>query len=122
MLGKLSVRVLISIIAISIVGGYALFESRNLIIGPVIIVEEPQSGKMTDSYLTDIVGTTQNVVWISMNDREISVDESGRFEEKFALSEGNNTVKITAKDRFGRQEETYIEIFHQKPNKPLVQR
>lgn len=122
MSGKFTIKAILVAVVIAVIGGYALFESRNLIKGPVVRIDEPESGRKIESSITDIKGWTENVVWISMNDREISVDESGRFEEKFVLSEGNNIVKISAKDRFGRYDETLVKIFHESPGESLVQR
>jgi hypothetical protein len=120
--GNITIRITIAAVILAGIGGYAFYESRNLINGPVVTIETPSNGQVSRTAVTDISGLTKNTVRISMNDREISVDPTGRFEEKFVLSNGNNRVKISAEDRFGRKTESFVEILYTKPGEPFVQR
>lgn len=112
------VRVAIITLLVAGIGGYALYESRNLLRGPVIVIDEPLDGRTSYASVTDIKGRAQNIVRIRMNDQDISVNESGAFQEKFALSNGDNTVKISAEDRFGRTAEVFIQILYAEPDGP----
>ena len=118
----MTLRIVIAVLVIAGIGGYALFESRNLIRGPIVTIEEPTNGKLFQTSVARVKGHAQNIVKISMNDREISVDEHGFFNEKYVLSKGSNVVKISAEDRFGRQDDTLVEIYYTEPNETLVQR
>ena len=89
---------------------YALFELRHLIAGPVISIEYPASGATLIESLIELRGKTQNVAYLSLNDRPIYVDSKGQVREPLLLSDGYNVIRIKAKDRFGRQAEERLEL------------
>ena len=48
-----------------------------------------------------IIGNAKNATNLTLNGREISVDQEGNFNETIALLPGYNIINITAKDKFG---------------------
>lgn len=94
--------------------GYGSFEARNIIVGPRISLESPQSGIEVNEPLIDIAGTARNIAFISLNDRQIYINEQGVFKEPYLLSPGYNRVRINAKDKFGRTTEKNVEIVYKK--------
>lgn len=90
---------------------YIAFQSRNLIIGPVIDVFEPKNGVTLLSQTIDIRGNARNIAYLYLNDRQIYADTSGYFREKLIVPEGYSIIKLSAKDKFGRKTEKKIEIF-----------
>lgn len=119
-MGKITIRGTVVVFMLAIIGGYAFYESRNLLSGPIVKIESPRSGATSNSPVTEIQGNAKNIVKISMNDREISVNEHGEFNEKFVLSNGSNKIKVSAEDRFGRKNESFVEILYPGPGKPIV--
>ncbi len=99
-----------------IIGGYAAYESRNLINGPGLEIKEPTSGFTTENSVVEIVGKVKNISFISLNDRQITVDEAGWFKEKVILSSGYNIFKISVHDKFGREKERLVELILKEPN------
>lgn len=120
MLNRIIIRTTLIIFILAGIGGYSLFEARNLLSGPTIIIEQPLNGQLSNTPVTDISGNVRNSVRISMNDRSILIDENGNFREKFVLSTGSNTVKISAEDRFGRNEDAFVQIFYAEPNEQFA--
>lgn len=102
---------LITLFAITLTG-YVLFQTRNLIIGPVITIDSPKSGASITDPLIEVVGTARNIAHISFNDRVIFVDEEGHFFERLLLSYGYNIITIAGQDKFGRKTEETIEIVY----------
>lgn len=92
--------------------GYTLFQMQNVITGPVVSLLEPQNGATITDSLTEISGTARNISSISLNGRQISVDEHGAFQEKLLLSSGYNIITVRAKDKFGRETEKVVELVH----------
>jgi len=92
--------------------GYALFEFRWVIQGPIISVESPRNGDSFENNLIEIRGKIKNVAYLSLNDFQISVDTSGAFREKLLLSPGYNIMKLETKDRFGRTESQFLEVIY----------
>ncbi|MDE2071299.1 MAG: hypothetical protein KGI70_01025 [Patescibacteria group bacterium] len=95
-------RAVIVLIALLVVG-YGLFEARKLIEGPVITIDAPKDGSATSSPLVVVVGSAQNIAFLSINDAPAYTNEAGQFVEKFAPPAGYTTVTVAAVDRFGRR-------------------
>src|SRR3989344_7814887 len=120
---KLIIKISIIIITVLCIGGYALYESRNLMEGPKITILEPKNGSTIKNQLATIKGETKNISYISLNDRQIFVDEQGIFQEKLLLSDGYNIIKLHVKDKFGREVEKMIELIYKeviKNNNPQI--
>jgi hypothetical protein len=107
---KSTMRGLIVVGALLILGGYALFEARGIIIGPTIEITGPKNGEGFDESLTTIEGHAKHVSFISLNDHPITVNESGYFREKLLLSPGYNIIKLKVVDRFGRERTSFLEL------------
>ena len=89
---------------------YAFFRSSDLIFG-VKIKEVSMGGlpgkaatKFTESVIK-VSGNAKNATNVSLNGREISIDQAGNFSEDIALLVGYNIVSIEAKDKFGHIDE-----------------
>lgn len=81
---------------------YGLFQARNLLMGPVVLINTPKNGAMSAEALTTITGEARNISEITLNDRPILVDEEGYFEEQLLLPQGYTIMTLEARDRFGR--------------------
>lgn len=109
-IASLSILVLFIII-------FAFFRSKNLIFGVKIenvkINDVPVETvtKVTDNIIK-ITGNAQNAVFLTLNDRVISIDQKGNFEEIFALSPGYNIIKIAARDKFGNSDEKIYKLIN----------
>jgi len=91
---------------------YAFFISKDLLFGVKIKnVNINGSGEEQTVFTESIIkitGNARNAKELSLNDRPISIDQKGNFEETLALLSGYNIVKIEAKDEFGSvDEKTY---------------
>ena len=64
-----------------------------------------KNGQTIDHQLIKIIGGTKNIKKITLNDRQIYVDEFGDFNERLLLSQGYNIMKISAWDKFGKKTE-----------------
>lgn len=113
---KISMRVVVGIIFVSLIVGYSFFQARKILGGPQIKIDEPQNGSAFEEPLVVIKGRTRNINSISLNDRPIFIDDEGYFSEKLLLSAGYNIIEIQAKDRFGKETEERLELVYlQKP-------
>jgi hypothetical protein len=92
---------------------YIYFQTQNLLAGAKLTIETPPRNGLTftDTLIT-ISGTAKNIAFISLNDRQIFVDETGRFEELSLLATGYNIITIAAKDRFGRVTKKTLEMVY----------
>jgi len=81
---------------------YAHFQSRELVLGPRISFESPESGGVVSESVVTITGSAERIAFIRLNGRQIFTDESGVFKEKLPLLPGHNIMELRATDRFGR--------------------
>ena len=96
---------------------YALFRSSDLIFGVKIknvdINGKPiQSGSTTGDNTLEITGVARNAIFLSLNGREISVDQQGNFDETIAPLPGYNIINIKAQDKFGHVDEKNYQLMH----------
>ena len=107
---KTALTLVFSLFLIVVVLGYAIFSARHLIQGPQINVTSLKDGDVvTDPFVT-IKGTTENINYISLNDRQIYIDSEGNFTEKLLLYDGYNIIKLYGKDKFNREKNLVLRI------------
>ena len=99
-------------ITIMVIVGYSLYQTRNLIKGPVLSVSSPANGITLNKPLVEIKGYVKNASYITLNDRQIFVNEQDKFNEKLLLSPGYNIIEIKIKDRFDRTKTEKLEVVY----------
>lgn len=100
-----------AIIAIIIIG-YAGSRFWGFLEGPSINITSPENGATVESPLLFVNADTKYIAFITMNDRQIYIDENGRLSEQLLLQNGYNIISIKATDRFGRKVEKRLELFY----------
>lgn len=91
---------------------YGLWNARNIIIGPEIIVLTPSAESETTLNIIAIQGVAKNVVFLSLNDRAIFIDQAGNFKEKLLLNPGFNIIRLYGRDRFKQETEKEIKVYY----------
>ncbi len=92
---------IISIVCVVLL--YGLFEARKLLEGPDITIESPADGSATSTTAVTVVGTAQNIAFLTINDAPSYTDEAGTFVYRFSPPAGYTVVTVAAVDRFGRR-------------------
>ena len=100
------------IVFVTAIFGYAFFQARNIVLGPVVEITNPMNGASVESSLVEITGKVKNISHINMNDNQIFTDDKGVFNEKLILSYGYNIITINARDRFGRVVKKKLELIY----------
>ncbi len=97
---------------------YSYIEARDLISGPSIEITYPADGELISNQILTITGEAKNISNLSMNNRPIFTNESGKFQEKLILNDGYNIIEFTASDRFNKKVSKKLElVFKQNQNK-----
>src|SRR3989344_5837176 len=92
--------------------GYALFRSHDLIVGVKIKNVNLVDGAKTTEGVTKVTGNAKNATKLTLNGREISIDQQGEFDETVALLSGYNVLTIVAEDKFGYMDEKNYKIIY----------
>ena len=71
-----------------------------------------QDGTKAIDNIIKITGTARNANKLSLNDRVISVDLKGNFDETIALLPGYNIISIKAQDEFGNNDEKNYKLMY----------
>lgn len=90
---------------------YSFYQARFLLEGPQVAVWDPQDGSIVFQSVLDIQGEAKNISKLSLDGRQIFVNEQGVFKERILLSEGMNAITFNAQDKFGRETQKTIELF-----------
>lgn len=101
------------IVAILLIVSYGIFTARDMIRGPSIDIINPTvSDTETTENLIIVRGLVHNTVFLSLNERKISIDTKGFFEEKILLTPGFNVIEIKGRDRFKKEVVRSIRVYY----------
>ncbi len=103
---------IILVIALGLVS-YGAFQARNLALGPVISISEPENGSVSSTTEITISGTAKNVTLMTLDGRQIFTDENGNWSEDIILSKGYNIVTIYGRDKFGKETTKTLQLTEQ---------
>ncbi len=91
---------------------YAFFRSHDLIVGVKIKDVNIVDGSTVTESVLRVTGNAKNAVNLTLNGREISIDQKGNFDETIALLAGYNVLNIRAMDRFQYSDEKNYQLIH----------
>ena len=92
----------LAIMAIGLVFGYFWHQMNYLLNPPIIRIAYPVSDFITQEKSIQVAGRTSSEVSLTINGKEVYVDNKGNFSSVVSLDLGLNILKIEAKDRFGK--------------------
>ncbi len=90
------------IIVIALIFGYFWHQLSYLLSPPGIKITQPVSDLITNESFIEVFGQTESDVYLTINGKEVYVDNSGYFQSVVGLESGLNILKIEAKDRLGK--------------------
>jgi hypothetical protein len=64
----------------------------------------------TESKVVHVAGMVKNATYVSLNGREIFIDEEGKFDEAVALPDGYSVITLAAKDNNGESKKNTLEV------------
>lgn len=89
---------------------YTVTKARPLLEGPFVEVAAPQPGSVVGASRVAVIGIARNVSRLSLNGRQIFIDERGIFREIVILAPGYTVLEVIGEDRFGRQTKAHVEV------------
>lgn len=82
--------------------GYLLWQIHGVLEPPRLIVYSPVEGLVLHTPIALVQGETDPETHLSVNGQDIMVNDTGVFETKIDLSDGINTIIITAEKKHGK--------------------
>ena len=89
---------------------FLLLSVQKIFLPPPLAIDYPTDGLKTAERQIRVVGRSDPEVDIVLNNRNILVDNQGRFEAQVDLQKGLNLIKITAKKRYSRPNEIDLKV------------
>jgi hypothetical protein len=103
---------LVTVITLTVIF-YAIARSKDYLAGPSIMIDSPNNGDTITNPLLLITGKAEHIAFITLNDRQIFVDENGNLREELLLQNGYNIISIKATDRFNRKIEKRLVLIYE---------
>ena len=94
--------------------GYAMFQARFLLTGPVLTFDNIPETIQTERIVT-LEGVAENIVFLTLNGRAIYTDKDGYFKEALVLENGYTVATVQANDRYGRSRSYTQEFVYVNP-------
>ena len=85
----------------------------DLIRGPRITILTPIDGENLSKSLVPIKGAVRNATSVTLNGRNLLIDEEGNLNELVLVNYGYGIFEFKAKDRLGREESKTIQYIYQ---------
>lgn len=95
-------RNILGICLILLFAGYLTWQVKRILEPPLLNVYSPIEGYTTGNMNVIVQGETEKECRLAINGQEIMVDESGRFNSTIDLSNGLNTIIISATKKHGK--------------------
>ncbi|MEK9130460.1 MAG: helix-turn-helix domain-containing protein [Patescibacteria group bacterium] len=92
---------------------YIIFEIKNIINPPTLIIQAPIDNLTISELTIDIIGKTDVNSNVTINDQEILKNSDGSFNKKINIQQGLNLIKISAKKEHSRETIQYRKIMAQ---------
>ncbi len=94
---------------------YLWMQLTSLAAPPMLEIYEPASNITIIENIIKIKGKTEPEVELFINDKLISIDGQGNFEESVGLTQGMNTLNVKAKSKVGKETEITRKVLVELP-------
>lgn len=94
-----------------LIAGYAWYETKDLVAGPVLEMVSPQNGSSFNRDLVRIKGRAYNISSLSLNGKKIYISNDNEFSEARVLSPGNNIFVMEASDKYGKTAKETLQFY-----------
>ncbi|MBI3421055.1 MAG: hypothetical protein HY006_03245 [Candidatus Sungbacteria bacterium] len=85
-----------------LLGGYILFQGRDVFFGPRLSLIEPRNGALIEGRVL-VRGKTDPLTKVFINELESVSDKNGNFEEAIPFAKGFHVVEVVTKNRFNKE-------------------
>lgn len=98
------------VVGVAVVFTYIWLQASTLTAPPKLTISEPTEQQIVSGDSLILVGRTDPDDIVFVNDTEVQTDDNGNFKELIALQNGINQVRITAKNKLGKQTTVYRNV------------
>jgi hypothetical protein len=89
---------------------FALSNTRLLSRGVYLSINGIEDGMIYTQSVLNVVGNAKRSAHLTVNGREVTINQSGEFSDTLVLLPGYNIIRISAEDKFGKKTEQIFEV------------
>lgn len=93
-----------------VVLSYIAYQFSFLFIGPKLNIISPKAGAQINSSIVNVTGKTDPYATVKVNNQEVYVDLTGSFKKTLYVYTGETKIKISAKNRYGKETRREIAV------------
>lgn len=93
-----------------VIGVYLYQEFRSFVSDPYLVVTEPMNGATVSVSELNLSGKADARAVVSVNDALVPVGSDGSFHENLVLHAGQNTIVVSAKNRFDKEKKIALSV------------
>jgi hypothetical protein len=108
---KKVLQILILLVIFGGAGYYAYDRVSRLRTGVDLVINDLENGQSLSENKLTVTGNALLARKLTVNDREVFIDEAGDFEDLVILSNGLNRLEIVALDKFGKESVADFDLF-----------
>lgn len=91
---------------------YSIFQTKALAKGVGLTLSGIDDGEMFEAGVLTISGKAVHAKHVSINDKELPVDEEEQFFEELVLSPGYNIITVKAEDKFSKITKNTYHVYY----------
>lgn len=95
--------------------GYIVSQLFGFAAPPDLVVDKPGQNATVTSETVEVTGKTDSGAELAINNQPVPTDTDGRFTERVRLLPGPNTLRVSAKNKTGRQKVVTRSVIVQLP-------
>ena len=108
---KFWLKIVLLMMLFIVLFGYSYYKTKDLILGVRLIVEGIENGETVSRSEVELSGEASRAIFLSINGREIFIDQDGKFKDSLILLPGYNIITVQARDKFGKEKKKVFEVF-----------
>ena len=90
---------------------YSYYKTRGLLWGVKLTVLGIENGETLSNASMELSGEASRAIFLSVNGREIFIDQDANFKDSLILLPGYNIITIQARDKFGKEKRREFHVF-----------
>ncbi|MES2059912.1 MAG: hypothetical protein V4438_02700 [Patescibacteria group bacterium] len=113
---KRNIGIILVITFFSLFVLYGIFEVAKVFLGPSLTITAPKNLDTVSYPIVPVSGHVSRAAYLTIDDRQIFADAGGNFMDRLLLLPGYNIIKVSVKDRFGKEVSQKISIYYSPAN------
>ena len=94
-----------------LVTGFIASRLTTFVRAPKLTIEEPQNEIILNKPAIQVKGGVEKESHLTVNGREITIDQLGNFDESISVSAGLTSLEFNAENRFGKKSSVIRNVF-----------